>query len=72
MSGIDAHKEIEVSIVDIPNEFIQTNNPIKQEYQRDIIKIRSKLVQILVDIAPEMYEPYIKHGNGKQCYTYNY
>ena len=41
----------EVAIVDIKNAFIQTKNPKKVGYQRDIMKIRVKLAQILVDIA---------------------
>ena len=35
---IDAHKQREVAIVDIPNEGIHTKNPKKMEHQRDIIK----------------------------------
>ena len=34
-------------------------------YQRDIMKIRGKLAQILVDINPEVYGLYITYENGK-------
>ena len=51
--------------VDITNTFIQNYNTKTVEDQRDMMKIRRKLEQILVDIDPEMYGPYIKHGNGK-------
>ena len=33
--------------------------------QRDIMKIRGKLANILVDISPEVYGPYITYENGK-------
>ena len=64
-SVIDAHEEIEVAIVDIPNEFIQTNNTNKIGNQRYMMKIRDKLAEILVEIALEVYEPYITYENGK-------
>ena len=65
MEVIYAHKEIEVSIVDIPNSFIPTYNPKKVGDKRDIMKIRGKLAQILVEIAPEFYGPYITYENVK-------
>ena len=34
-------------------------------YQRDIMKIRGKLAQILVEIAPEVYGTSITYDNGK-------
>ena len=51
--------------MDIPNTFIQTKNPKKVGKQRDIMKIRYQMTQILVDIAPEIYGPYITYENGK-------
>ena len=50
--------------MDIKNSFIQTDNPKNLGDQRDIIKIICKLAQILVEIAPEMYGPYIIYENG--------
>ena len=50
--------------MDINNSFIQTDNPKNLGDQRDIIKIICKLAQILVEIAPEMYGPYIIYENG--------
>ena len=58
---IDSHSNREVANVDIPNLFIQTNNPKKVGDQRDMIKIRGKLSQILVDISLEVYIPYITY-----------
>ena len=62
---IGPYEEREFEIVDIPNKFIQTDNPKKVVDQRDIIKIRGKLSQILVEIAPESYGPYITYENVK-------
>ena len=63
---IDYHKEREVVIVDIPNKFIQTDNTKNVGDQRDMMKIRGKLANILVDISPEFYGPYITYENGKE------
>ena len=63
-SVIDDTEDKKVEIVDINNSFIQTDNPKNLGDQRDIIKIRCKLAQILVEIAPEMYGPYIIYENG--------
>ena len=65
MKIISNHEEREVAIVDIPNTFIQTDNPKKVVYQRGIIKIRGKLSHILVDIVPEVYRTYITYENVK-------
>jgi hypothetical protein len=43
-------------VIDIPNAFIQTR--IEDEKDMAIIKIRGVLVDILVDIAPDVYKPY--------------
>ena len=43
--------------MDIPNTFIQ--NRIKDEKNTAIIKIRGVLVDILPEIAPYVYGPYI-------------
>ena len=62
---IDDYEEREVAIVDITNVFIQTYNPKKVGYQRDIMKIRGKLAQIFVEISPEVYGTYITYKNEK-------
>ena len=51
--------------MDILNAFIQTENLKKVGYQRYIIKIIGKLAKILVEIALEIYGPYITYKNGK-------
>ena len=51
-------------VVDVPNAFIQT--VVEDAKKRVIIRIRGMLVDILVRIAPEVYEDYVtydKKGN---------
>ena len=52
---IDAEEERDVATVDIPNAFIQTPIPQEEGKERIILKIRGPLVDILIEIAPEMY-----------------
>jgi hypothetical protein len=54
---IDAEKGRDVAVVDIPNVFVQT----RVETQKDMafIKIHGVLVDILVEIAPYVYKPYV-------------
>ena len=61
---IDAEERRDVAILDIPNAFIQTQ--VQDKSKRAIIRIRGELVDMLVTIAPEVYEPYVtvdKKGN---------
>ena len=44
---------------------MQNENPKKVVDQRDIMKIRDKLAEILVEIYPEFYGTYIAYENGK-------
>jgi hypothetical protein len=45
---------------DIPNAFIQIELPnIKDGDKRVIMKITGVLVDLLVDISPEVYGPYV-------------
>jgi hypothetical protein len=68
---IDAEEHRDVSVVDIPNAFVQTC--VENEKDMAFIKIRGILVDILVEIAPEAYKSYVsqdKKGNKQllvQC-----
>ena len=53
---IDAEEGRDVAVVDIPNAFIQTR--IEDEKDMAIIKLRGVLVDILVEIAPDVYKSY--------------
>jgi hypothetical protein len=54
---IDAEEEWDVAVVDIPNTFVQTR--VENEKDMAFIKIRGILVEILVEIAPDVYKSYI-------------
>ena len=68
---IDATEERDVAVIDIPNAFIQTR--IENKKDQAIIKMRGVLVDILVQIAPDTYKPFVtkdKKGNKQlliQC-----
>ncbi len=54
---VDTEEEGDVAVIDIPNAFIQTC--INNEENMAIIKIRGILVDMLLDIAPDVYKPYV-------------
>jgi hypothetical protein len=54
---IDADEGRDVTVIDIPNAFIQTR--IEDEKDMAIIMIRGILVDMPLDIAPGVYEPYV-------------
>jgi hypothetical protein len=57
---VDAKEGRDVMTCDIPNAFIQTELPnIKDGDERVIMKITGVLVDLLVDISPEVYGPYV-------------
>ena len=63
-SVIDAKEGRHTAVVDVPNAFIQTE--VKDKKRRVVVRIRGPLVDMLVRIAPEVYEPYVtidKKGN---------
>jgi hypothetical protein len=68
---IDAEEHRDVSVVDIPNAFVETR--VEKEKDMAFIKIRGILVDILVEISPEAYKSYVsqdKKGNTQllvQC-----
>jgi hypothetical protein len=54
---IDAKEEWDAAVVDIPNAFIQTR--VENEKDMAFIKIQGILVDILVEIAPDLYKSYV-------------
>jgi hypothetical protein len=54
---INAKEGRDVAVIDIPNAFIQTR--VEDEGDMAIIKIRGVLVDILVKIAPDVYNSYV-------------
>jgi hypothetical protein len=54
---IDAQENRDVAVMDIPNAFIQTR--VEDEKDRAIIRLRVVLVDVLENIAADVYGPYI-------------
>jgi hypothetical protein len=54
---IDTEEEWDVAVVDITNAFVQTR--VENEKDMAFIKIRGILVDILVEITPDVYNPYV-------------
>ena len=54
---IDAEEEREVVVIDTPNAFIQTR--IEDEKEMAILRIRGELVDMLVEIAPDVYRDHV-------------
>jgi hypothetical protein len=60
---INAKQQQDIMTNDVPNAFVQT--PIPQDGDKIIMKIRGQLVDLLLEIAPEAYKPYIVYENNK-------
>jgi hypothetical protein len=64
---VDAKEGRDVMTCDIPNAFIQTKLPnIKAGNERVIMKITGVLVDLLVNISPEVYGPYVVSDKHKR------
>ena len=60
-SAIDAKERQKVAVIDIPNAFVQT----EMEGDRVIMKMRGKLAELLVEVAPEVYRDFIVVQRGQ-------
>ena len=57
---IDAHEGRDVMCADIPNAFIQAEMPnISDGEERVTMKITGVLVDMLVQLSPKIYGPYV-------------
>ena len=54
---INAQEHQDVATIDIPNAFIQTR--VEKIKDMATIIVRGTLVDVLVDIAPDIYGPYV-------------
>ena len=50
--------------IDIPNVFVKT--VVKDEEHHVVVRIRESLVDILVNIAPDVYGPYVSTNKAEQ------
>jgi hypothetical protein len=60
---INAKQRRDIMTNDVPNALVQT--PIPQDGEKIIMKIRGQLVDLLLEIVPEAYEPYIVYEDKK-------
>ena len=66
-SVIDAIERRDKMTSDVPNAFIQAYVPkTKKGEDRIIMKIKGKLVDILLMLAPEIYSDYVVYENGRK------
>ena len=64
---IDAKEERDEMSADVPNAFIQDEiPPEKRADEKIIMKITGRLVNYLVEIAPETYAKYVVYENGRR------
>ena len=63
---IDSEEEMDVAVIDTPNAFIQTQ--VEDEKDMAFIKICGVLVDILVEIAPDVYKSHVT-TKKKGCET---
>ena len=54
---INAEEGRDIMTVDIPNAFVQTELDLKQD--QILMKVRGMLVDMLVDINPEIYKAFV-------------
>ena len=72
---IDAMERRDIMMCDIPNAFIQAEMPeVKPGEDRVIMKITGVLVDMLVQLDPKLYGPFVVYENGRtviwQCAQY--
>ena len=64
---IDAHEERDIMTCDIPNAFIQALMPeVKDGEERVMMKITGVLVDMLVELSPELYGPHVVYERNRK------
>jgi hypothetical protein len=64
---VDAKEGRDVMTAGVPNAFIQTKMPeMKKGDERVIMKITGVLVDLMVELAPDIYRPYVVTEGGKR------
>ncbi|MGC9294940.1 MAG: hypothetical protein ACP5E8_06680, partial [Thermoplasmata archaeon] len=68
---VDAKEKRDVMTADVPNAFIQAQMPnLDDANERVFMKITGVLVDLLVEMAPEVYKSFVTHeGNKKVVYV---
>ena len=65
---IDAQEERDVAIVDIPNAFVTTR--LTDEKDKAIMRMRGKLAELLVKVAPKIYTKYVTINSKGETVLY--
>jgi Reverse transcriptase (RNA-dependent DNA polymerase) len=66
-AALDAKEHRDILTADIPNAFIQTAIPQDMnDNEKIIMKITGKLVELLVELDPKTYQPFVTEENGKR------
>ena len=63
---VDAKEGRDIMSNDIPNAFIQASLPNKPGEARVIMKVTGVLVDILVEVAPDVYSGFVVYEKGKK------
>ncbi|MGC9153980.1 MAG: hypothetical protein ACP5GY_09705, partial [Vulcanisaeta sp.] len=59
---VDAKEKRDVMTADVPNAIIQAQMPnLDDAHERVFMKITGVLVDLLVEIAPEVYKSFVTH-----------
>ena len=67
LSLIDAKEKRDVMTTDIPNAFVQTEMPeVKEGEERIVMKITGVLVDMLVQLNPDLYGPHVVFERGER------
>ena len=60
---VDAHEDRDVATIDLPNFYIQTPQPDDEQV---VMRLRGRLAELMMLIAPKIYSPYVVLHNGKR------
>jgi hypothetical protein len=70
---IDPKEQRDVGVVDIPNAFVQTaNEKLREGHPVDLMKVRGKLAELLRNIDPQVYGPYMTEENGVLLFIWRF
>lgn len=67
-AAIDATEERDVAIIDIPNAFVTTC--LTNEEDKAIMRMRGKLTELLVKVAPKIYMKYVTMNSKGETVLY--
>ena len=67
-SVIDAQEGYDIAIADVPNAFIQTH--LTQDDDKVVMQLHGPLMTLLVNLAPDIYNPYLMTDKNGQPVLY--